>query len=68
MSRRQYTWASRRETPTFEKLDRFLASVEWGQKFLLVSVHAVTREGSDHTPLLLDSGNMHMSETIVIFI
>ena len=67
MSRRQYTWASRRETPTFEKLDRFLASVEWEQ-FQLVSVHAVTREGSDHTPLLLDSGNMHMSETVVIFI
>ena len=51
MSGRQYTWASRRETPTFEKLDRFLASVEWEQKFPLVTVHAMTREGSDHTPL-----------------
>jgi hypothetical protein len=34
-----------------------LASVEWEQKFPLVSVHALTRSGSDHTPLLIDSGN-----------
>ena len=56
LSGRQYTWASRREVPTFEKLDRFLASVEWEQKFLLVNVHALTRTGSDHTPLIIDSG------------
>ena len=56
LSGRQFTWASRRETPTFEKLDRFLASVEWEQKFPLVSVHALTRTGSDHTPLIIDSG------------
>ena len=43
LSGRQYTWASRRETPTYEKLDRFLASVEWEQKYPLVSVHAMTR-------------------------
>jgi hypothetical protein len=33
-----------------------LASVEWEQKFLLVSVRALTRSGSDHTPLLIDAG------------
>ena len=32
LSGRQYTWASRRENPTFEKLDRVLASTEWEQK------------------------------------
>jgi hypothetical protein len=53
----QYTWASRRETPTYEKLDRVLAIVEWEQKFPLVSVRALPRSGSDHTPLLIDSGN-----------
>jgi exonuclease III len=26
---RQFTWANRREVPTYEKLDRILASVEW---------------------------------------
>jgi hypothetical protein len=57
LSGRQFTWANRRETPTYEKLDRFLASVEWEQKFPLVSIRALTRSGSDHTPLLLDSGD-----------
>jgi hypothetical protein len=35
---RQLTWASRRAVPTYEKLDRVLASVEWEQKYPLVSV------------------------------
>jgi hypothetical protein len=42
---------------SYEKLDRILASVEWEQKFTLVSVRALTRSGSDHTPLILDSGD-----------
>jgi hypothetical protein len=33
-----------------------LASVEWEQKFPLMTVRALTRAGSDHTPLLIDSG------------
>jgi endonuclease/exonuclease/phosphatase family metal-dependent hydrolase len=53
---RQYTSARRRSTPTYKKLDRVLASVEWEQKFPLVSVRALTRSGSDHTPLLIDTG------------
>ena len=57
LSGRQYTWASRREITTYEKLDRFLASVEWEQKFPLVTVHALMRTGSDHTPLLINSGD-----------
>jgi endonuclease/exonuclease/phosphatase family metal-dependent hydrolase len=56
MSGRQFTWASRREIPTYEKLDRVLTNVEWEQKFPLVTVRALTRTGSDHTPLLIDSG------------
>jgi hypothetical protein len=55
LSGRQFTWASRREIPTYEKLDRVLANVEWEQEFLLVSVHAMTRSESDHTPLFIDS-------------
>ena len=57
LSGRQYTWASRRSDPTYEKLDRFLMSTEWEQKFPLVTVRALTRTGSDHTPLLLESGD-----------
>jgi hypothetical protein len=57
LSDRHFTWASRRENPTFEKLDRVLASVEWELKFPLVVVRELSRSGSDHTPLLIDSGN-----------
>jgi hypothetical protein len=57
LSSRQFTWASQRENPTYEKLDRILASVDWEQKFPLVSVRALSRSGLDHTPLLIDSGN-----------
>jgi hypothetical protein len=40
---RQFTWAIRRAVPTYEKLDRILASVEWEQKYPLVTVRALTR-------------------------
>jgi hypothetical protein len=56
LSGRQFTWANRRPIPMYEKLDRVLGSVEWEQKFHLVTVRDLTRAGSDHTPLLLDSG------------
>jgi hypothetical protein len=56
LSGRQFTWESRTENPTFEKLDRVLATVEWEQKFPMVSVRDLTRVGSDHTPLLIDAG------------
>jgi exonuclease III len=42
LSGRQYTWASRRDNPTFEKLDRILTTVDWEQKFPLVSVRALS--------------------------
>jgi hypothetical protein len=51
-----FTWANSLETPTFEMLDRVLVSTDWEHKFPLVTVQALTRDISDHTPLMLDSG------------
>ena len=42
LSGRKFTWANSLPVPTFEKLDRVLASVEWEQKFPLVTVQALT--------------------------
>src|SRR3954469_1004033 len=56
LSGRKFTWANAMPNPTFEKLDRVLASVEWEQKFPFVTVQALSRGISDHTPLFLDSG------------
>ena len=55
LSGRKFTWANAMPNPTFEKLDRVLASVEWEQKFPFVIVQALSRGISDHTPLFLDS-------------
>ena len=56
MMGRKYTWANYAEVPTIKKLDRILVTTEWEQKFPLASVQALTREISNHTPLLLDAG------------
>jgi len=55
LSGRKFTWANSAEHPTFERLDRILVSTNWEQKFPLSTVEALTREISDHTPLLLDT-------------
>jgi hypothetical protein len=57
MQGRKFTWMSARENPTFEKLDRILVSSEWEHEFPLASVQSLYRENSDHTPLLLQTGN-----------
>jgi endonuclease/exonuclease/phosphatase family metal-dependent hydrolase len=56
MSGRKFTWANSRRVPTYEKLDRVLVSTEWEQNFPLARVEALSREVSDHTPLLLCTG------------
>jgi endonuclease/exonuclease/phosphatase family metal-dependent hydrolase len=56
LSGRQYTWANNLQTPTYEKLDRILATTEWELKFPKVTVQTLVRGVSDHTPLLLDTG------------
>ena len=53
---RQFTWANSLPTPTYETLDQVLTSVEWEHKFPLVTVHPLNRAISDHTTLLVDSG------------
>jgi endonuclease/exonuclease/phosphatase family metal-dependent hydrolase len=57
LSGRQFTWANSLLTPAYEKLDRVLMTTEWKFKYPLVSVRAIDRGISDHTPLLLDIGD-----------
>jgi len=67
MSGRKYTWANSLATPTFEKLDRVLVSTEWEQYFPLSTVVALSREISDHTPLLLSTGEVSSARTPPLF-
>jgi hypothetical protein len=51
----KFTWDNSRRVPTYERLDRVLVSTEWEQNFPLVTVEALNKEISDHTPLLLST-------------
>jgi hypothetical protein len=67
MSGRKYTWANARDNPTYEKLDRILMFTEWEQKFSLSTVVAITREISDHTPLLINTAHNHFCSNHTMF-
>ena len=54
---RQFTWANSLPDPTYEKLDRVLMTTECEFKYPMVTVNALDRGVSDHTPLLLDTGD-----------
>jgi hypothetical protein len=56
MSGHRYTWANSRDIPTYEKLDRILVATEWEERYPRASVNALSRNISDHTPLLLCIG------------
>jgi hypothetical protein len=51
----QYTWSNNQLDPTLEKLDRFLMSSDWEDLFPLTTVHKLSRDISDHNPLILDT-------------
>jgi endonuclease/exonuclease/phosphatase family metal-dependent hydrolase len=64
MTGRQYTWVGSGDNPTYEKLDRVLASTEWEAHFPLTRVEARDRNISDHTPLVVStSASTHQSVT-----
>jgi hypothetical protein len=44
---RQFTWVSRWEVPTYQKLDRVLDNTDWKHTFPLVHVCALTRRGEN---------------------
>jgi exonuclease III len=52
----RYTWSNNWIDPIQSVLDRVFVSMEWEMAFPLCSLCAVTRIGSDHSPLLLSSG------------
>lgn len=43
----QFTWSNNRLDPTFEKLNRFLASPDWDLPFRNVTVSSLTRTMSN---------------------
>jgi hypothetical protein len=68
LSGRQYTPGQiTYKNPTYQKLDRILASPEWEMKYPKATVQTLTREISYQTPLLLDTGNPSKSSISQLF-
>jgi endonuclease/exonuclease/phosphatase family metal-dependent hydrolase len=67
MSGRKFAWANNLSSPTFEKLDRVLVTTEWEEKIPLTTVQALPRVISDHTPLMLNSGETSTSGNESLF-
>ena len=51
----RFTWSNNQASPTLVKLDRTLVSQSWEDVFPRVMVYKLTREISDHNPLILQS-------------
>lgn len=58
ISRSLFSWSNFQEQPSLSKLDKFLVSADWDDYYSPVSVHALLRVGSDHTPILLKRGEV----------
>ena len=61
MSGRKFTWANHLQNQTFKKLDRILVCTDFETMYPLTTVLALTREISDHTPLLFSTNNLSSS-------
>ena len=60
----RFTWTNKQADPIRSVLDRVFVSAQWEVMFPLCSLKAVTRIGSDHTPLLFSSGDDATLESV----
>ena len=67
MNGRKYTSANNLPDPTYERLDRTLIGLDWEYKYPLAMVNAMERDISDHTLLLLDTGDHRKNQPIFRF-
>lgn len=51
-----YTWTNKQSSPILAKLDRILVTTDWETRFPICLAWSLTRVGSDHSPIILDSG------------
>lgn len=58
----RYTWSNKQTPPIQCILDKVLASNSWEDKFNLSSVLTAPRLGSDHNPIIVDTGGSLTSQ------
>lgn len=53
---RLFTWSNNQTNPVLAALDKVFASTDWEQHYPIFIVQAFQRVFSDHTPLVIDTG------------
>lgn len=53
----RYNWSNRQLSPIFSNLDRVFVNNTWEDKYPLVRAQASVRVGSDHNPIIVDTGD-----------
>jgi hypothetical protein len=62
-SNKKFTWTNNQDNLIMVKLDRVFVTTDWEAAFPLASVRALDRLPSDHSPLLLNTGdNAHFGK------
>lgn len=56
-SNRRFTWTNNQDPPILSKIDRIFVTSSWDAAFPLSSIKALDRLPSDHSPLVIDSGD-----------
>ena len=54
-----FTWSNSREVASKARLNRFLFSADWEDKFPTFSQRRMSRLCSDHFPIVLEGGSFH---------
>ena len=52
-----FTWSNSRKVASKARLDRLLFSVDWEDKFPMVSQRRMSRLFSDHFPIVIEGGS-----------
>lgn len=58
----KYTWSNKQKNPTLIKLDRILATACWDLNYPNSFAWSKARIGSDHSPLIIDTGEQGTSK------
>ncbi|KAE8651339.1 hypothetical protein Csa_001600, partial [Cucumis sativus] len=53
-----YTWSNLRDSPVLSRLDKFLYTPSWKNKFSNHSSKLLTRATSNHFPIMIESYNL----------
>jgi hypothetical protein len=64
MTNRKFTWSNNQVDPILATIDRIFCNTELDALFPLAPSQAFTRLGSDHTPILWDSGVNHCHKPV----